>query len=568
MALKNAYLQGNVDIRFRTSTRAGPVPVPDRVIYMQTTSMQAKPANLLLLAVLIGGFHPAPAAEYGYDRPMGPIGGLSRLTGGQNYVRVSSMPTNTAGYVAGLRVNDYIHGAFGEEFGVTPVGDSVWNGTGFQGAVQDLGLAIERAEEGSGQLPLKVMRSGVGELNLVITVKGTNALGPAYPLNSPKYNEWYEIACSNLHVQLMNGNGNIGYYTPYAALALMGHPGALQTNGPTPYRLSLNKVRDMVVPALSTCTYAPVEDALLDGTANPNANGGMSNWELGSRTMFLAEYLALTGDTSVTPSLQRAVEVCANCIQWWNQGLNYPTNYIWNAGHTGHGGVTGDYSSGSQGMNVTGLQMISGMALASRVGIDMSVRPRDGHYFGFSNCPPGAVMSGMENYNHSLHEKLLMHWDASAFSSGNYWGSDEMWVGYCAGYGSAEDTGTRTPATLFSIGTYYPDLSVTNTFGLTADRMERVRRLKNWVSRHYWIQNNTHVCLQPGPMFQQMASVYLSPRQQRYYMDNWRFYYNHTRLTPGAATPYFPGRGSSDAGCYLSNETGTLLNFAYALVTV
>jgi autotransporter-associated beta strand protein len=518
----------------------------------------------LVLAGLLGAALSSLAAESGYDRPMGPIGGYSRLTGGQNYVRVSAMPTNTAGYAAGLRVNDYIHGAFGDEFGVTTPGDSVWDGTGFQGAVQDLGLAIERAEAGDGNLPLKVMRSGAGELNIVVTLNGTNGLGPAYPLNSPKFNEWYEIACSNLHVQLMNGNGNIGYYTPYAALALMGHPGALQTNGPTPYRLSLNKVRDMVVPALNACTYAPVEDTLMDGTSNPNAalinTNVMSNWELGPRTMFLAEYVALTGDTSVMPTLQRATEVCANCIQWWNQGLNYPTNYIWNAGHTGHGGVTGDYATGSQGMNVTGLQMISGMALASRVGVDMTARPRDGHYFGYSTCPPGAVMSGLENYDWTLAEKLMMHWDASAKSSGNYWGADEMWVGYCAGYGTAEDTGTRTPATLFSIAAYYGDTS-----GLDADRQERIRRLKNWVSRHYWVQNNTHVCLQPGPMWQQMASAYISPRQQRYYMDNWRFYYTMTRLTSGAAIPYFPGRGSSDAGCYLSNETGTLLNFAYAL---
>ena len=498
-------------------------------------------------------------AESGYDRPMGPIGGNCRLTGGQNYVRISSLATNTAGYRAGLRVNDFIHGAFGEEFGVTPSGDSVWNGTGFQGAVQDFGLSIERAEEGSGLLPLKVLRAGVGDLTIVVPLPGTNALGPAYPLNSVKYNEWYEIACSNLHRKLINGNGNIGYYTPYAGLALMGHPGALQTNGPTPYRLALDKIRDRVVPALSNCVYAPVEGALLDGTPNPNAQGGMSNWELGPRTMFLAEYLALTADTNVLPTLQRAAEVCANCIQWWNVSAGQTTNSIWNAGHTGHGGVTGDYASGSLGMNITGLQMISGMALAARAGVDMNARPRDGHYFGFSNCPPGAVKAGLENYDHTLHEKLLMHWDNCAFRSGNYWGSDEMWIGYCAGYGTAEDSGGRTPATLFSIAAYYPDLGV-----LDASRLERIRRLKNWVARHYWIQNNTHVCLQPGPLLQQMATAYLSPRQQRYYMDNWRFYYNFTRLSP-TATPYFPGRGSSDAGCYLSNEEGTLLNFAMAL---
>src|SRR5262245_44033715 len=120
----------------------------------------------LLVSALIGAAVTALAAESGYDRPMGPIGGYSRLTGGQNYVRVSTMPTNTAGYAAGLRVDDYIHGAFGQEFGVTTPGDSVWNGTGFQGAVQDLGLAIERAEEGDGKLPLKVMRAGASELNI------------------------------------------------------------------------------------------------------------------------------------------------------------------------------------------------------------------------------------------------------------------------------------------------------------------------------------------------------------------------------------------------------------------
>jgi hypothetical protein len=85
---------------------------------------------------------PAPGAEEGRDRPLGPIGGVFRMTGGANFVRISSLTPGAPGAAAGLQVDDHIYGAFGEEFDAT--------GAGYFGAVQDLGLAIERAEVRDG----------------------------------------------------------------------------------------------------------------------------------------------------------------------------------------------------------------------------------------------------------------------------------------------------------------------------------------------------------------------------------------------------------------------------------
>lgn len=495
--------------------------------------------------------------ENGYDRGMGPLGGACRLTGGQNSLRVTRVDAGTPADQAGLQVNDFIHGAFDEEFGTSSVGDSVWNGTGMEGAFQDFGLAVERAEAWDGMLPLRVLRSGVGDITITVLLTGDNGFGPAYPLNSAKFSALYEYACSNLHLRVTSSGGNMGYLSAYAGLALLGHPDALSTNGPRPYRLSLDLIMAFYTNKIATCTYAPVEPDLLDGSTNPNANGGMSNWELGPGVMFLAEYRRKTGNTGVNAVLQRGAEVCANCIQWWNENGHLTTGYSY-AGRTGHGGVDGDYRTGSYGMDITGIQMMDGMALAERAGVDMSVRPRDGHYYGYTNCPAGAVPAGMENYDHSLTEKLLMVWNYCTSLSGNNAGTDEMWVAYCAGYGSAEDSGCRTPGTLFGIATYYQGRT------MDATTSNRVARLMSRIARRYNIQNNCHVCTQPGPIFQQLATTYLTDRQRRYYLDNWRFFYNFSR-TPYGTIQYQPGRGSSDAGCYLSNDDAALINCSLPL---
>ena len=508
------------------------------------------------LMVLLGAMS-SRGQENGYDRGMGPLGGTCRLTGGQNSLRVTRVDTGTPADFAGLQVNDFIHGAFGEEFGTSSLGDSVWNGTGMEGAFQDLGLAVERAESWDGMLPLRVLRSGVGDITITVLLVGGNGFGPAYPLNSSKYSALYEYACSNLNLRVMSCNGDMGYLSAYAGLALLGHPDALSTNGLRPYRLSLDKIMAFYTNKIATCTYAPVEPDLLDGSANPNANGGMSNWELGPGVMFLAEYRNKTGNSGVSAVLQRGAEVSANCIQWWNENGHLSSGYDY-AGRTGHGGVDGDYRTGSYGMDITGIQMMSGMALAERAGVNMNVRPRDGHYYGYTNAPAGAVPAGMENYNHSLTEKLLMVWNYCASLSGNNSGTDEMWIAYCAGYGSAEDSGCRTPGTLFGIATYYQGRMV------DAATSNKIARLKARIARRYNIQNNCHVCTEPGPIFQQLATSYLSDRQRRYYMDNWRFFYNFSR-TPYGTIQYQPGRGSSDAGCYLSNDDAALINCSLPL---
>jgi hypothetical protein len=116
--------------------------------------------------------------------PLGPLGGKGDPIQDTLFLQVNSLTTTAPGYLAGLRAGDMIYGAFGRPFGTTR--SSYY---GYSGAVQDFGLAIERAEAGDGQLPLLVLRSGLGGTNITVTLPAAGGFGPptrwAVPSSTP-----------------------------------------------------------------------------------------------------------------------------------------------------------------------------------------------------------------------------------------------------------------------------------------------------------------------------------------------------------------------------------------------
>lgn len=513
---------------------------------------------LPLLSLLFAVLAPisARAAEEARNYPLGPIGGQYRISGGEAYARIVSLTSGAPGVTAGLQSGDLILGAFGKPF--TPTGNFHY------GVTQDLGFAVDRAQGNGGQLPLQVLRPGVGGLNLTVNLPASTAFGPAYPRNDAKSAVLFESACAWLHTTTMNGNGNMGYFTGWTGLALLGHPNWNSTTSPKPYRLSVNKIRDFVVGQINAAAYAPVEDKLIDGSANPNyatQTNTMSNWELGQKVMFLSEYYAKTNDASVVATLQRGVEICSNTIQWWKQpALNangYSPGFAEIAGIVAHGGVTGDYIhlGWGGGINIVGVYSYNGMAFARSAGMNMAAQPRDGHYFGFAQCPAGVVPVGMENKDHTINEKFLMQTNWMVNRCGGFGtGDEDGHVCYTLQGWSSWDAGGRTPAALLGMAMYQRDGGT-----LDANYIDRLERMKGYITRQYMKHQEAHAYCVGAQSYQQFAAAFLSDRQQRFFMDNWRFYYALAQ-TPGGGFQYFRARTVNDN--YLDETHCAALNAA------
>jgi autotransporter-associated beta strand protein len=513
---------------------------------------------VLFLSSLIGSAQQEESRNY----PLGPIGGQFRVTPGSNAARVVSVVSGAPGQTAGLAAGDYIYGAFGKPF--TPTGSMHY------GFTQDLGLAVDRAEAADGVLPLLVLRPGTGGITLNVQLPAAGAFGPVYPINSPKFNGMYEAAVAHLHQQAMNANGNLGYFTGWTGLCLLGHPDWNQTTGARPYRQSVNKVRDYVVSQLNSANYSPNENKIIlaDGTVadNPNHQGGISNWQLGQMVMFLSEYYVKTADASVAATLQRGAELCANSVQWWKQpalaGNGYSPEHNHVKGMVSHGGVTGDYIhlGWGGGINMCGVYSFNGLAFARRAGMNMAARPRDGHDFGYDPYPDTlmpVVPANLKGYKHTLEEKFMYQWDfmgrRSMTRSNGAWGDGHIW--YLAGQGSTTwDAGGRTPGTLLGIAMFQADVG-----NLNADDQDRVERMKGYISRAYMWQQEAHAYCVGAQAYQALAAPYLSDRQLRYFMDNWRFYFALSR-THTAGFQYVRARSTNDS--YLDETRCAAINVA------
>ncbi len=513
---------------------------------------------LSLLSLLFTALAPiaAHAAEESRNYPLGPIGGQFRVSGGEAFAKVVSLTTGAPGAAAGLQNGDLIIGAFGKPF--TPTGSFHY------GVTQELGFAVDRAEGAGGQLPLRVLRPGVGGFDVTVNLPAKSAFGAAYPRNDAKSQQLYESGVAWLHTKTMGGNGNLGYFTGWTGLALLSHPNWNSTTGAKPYRLSINKIRDYIVADINGGTFAPVENKLIDGSDNPNhATQGnpISNWQLGQKVMFLAEYYVKTNDSAVAAPLQRGAEMCSNTVQWWKQpalaGNGYSPGYEQIAGIVSHGGVTGDYIhlGWGGGINMCGVYSYNGMAFARSAGMNMASRPRDGHDFGFPTTPPGVVPAGMENYNHTIDEKFMMQTNWMVNRSGAFGtGDEDGHICYTVQGWSSWDAGGRTPATLLGLAMYQRDGGT-----LDANYQNRLERMKGYITRQYMKHQEAHAYCVGAQAYQQFAAAFLSDRQQRFFMDNWRFYFALAQ-TPGNGFQYFRSRGVDDS--YLDETHCAALNAA------
>lgn len=450
------------------------------------------------------------------DWSLGPVGGTFRTAPGTSMLLVQSMPAGTPGATSGLLVGDTIVGAFALPFGVMDPNPTTG---GYKGPVQDLADAMDRAEANGGSLPLSVLRPNVGLMSVTVSLPSVGAFGPAYPRGSSKYDAMYQEACAQIHAKATaSSDGNFGANTGWMGLALLSHPNWADTSGAKPYRNSLNKMRDRCIAYINGRILSPVEDS------DPvYVSPGLENWELGADVMYLAEYVNKTGDTSTTvmDALQRGVDCLENRIQ--TSGTYH--------GHMGHGGVVGDY--GDWALNIINVHAHAAFAMAKRAGISIDQSKWD---LSWNNCLKGAT----------------------ARSTGNM---EDGYVDYgppAWGQGNGYDAAGRTAGSVFG---FY-------NFGQTptADDTDALNRMSGYLSRNYHRMQHTHAYTVGGVCFNQLALPYLADRDQRYFMDNVKYFYQFHRTT-GTALKYFGGRmnngGDSDGG-YLGYDNVKLYNVAMA----
>ena len=518
------------------------------------------------------------------DYPLGPISGLFRITDGAGYARVTKLNAGGYGLASGLREGDYILGAFGRAF---PTHGFLPNGVkrgGHIGVISELGYAIDRAEGADGSLPLMVMRPGVGRMDLVVQLPVSGGFGPTFPIASPKFEDTYQKSLDYIHQRVMATDPD-WYFRGWFLLALLGHPDWDKTTGLRPYRLSINKLRDSIVGELVARGYAPTESVLYDGRQNPNHTGGNSNWALGIQISGLSSYYSRTLATDdlatrdrVRNALQRGIEVSANTIQWWKQpsltgagGYSPESEDI--AGMVSHGGVEGDYIhlGWGGGLNACGTTVFMGFSFGRRAGLNMQARPMDGHYFGLSKSAfqsalstPGSglykvrvVPPGKETYDYTVDEKFKMQWNLLAYRNAGYSKPGDLYDGHVCyqfeGYNPGEAVG-KTAATIAGMEIYAAEGGV-----LTTEDRSRLERMKLFIARNYFAQMDAHAYCVGAQASQVMGLAFCSGRQQRFALDNWRFYYALARDHTGGPQ-YLPARRINDN--YLDYSYCVALNFA------
>jgi autotransporter-associated beta strand protein len=269
---------------------------------------------------------------------------------------------------------------------------------------------------------------------------------------------------------------------------------------------------------LSTIILAPVEDndpAFVDP--------GLENWTVASATMFLAEWVRRSGQTQHAPVLQRAADALANRIQDYQQppynGATGPTKL----GLMGHGGVVGDYAHiGWTGINIINSHVMAALALAKGAGATVSD-------YKFQMC---------------------WSWVKSCTSTS---GGDAGNVGYAWQQGGGDSAG-RTAGVYFGMKNYGP--SSNDTFLVS---------LNDYLVRAHVRQQHAHAYTLGGVALYQFALPYLADREQRYIMENWRFYYNLGRQ-PDGSVAYVGGRENNGGDSYLDFNNVGWVNAAMPMV--
>ena len=482
------------------------------------------------------------------DIPLGPVGGTCAPVPGTGLVKILTLETGGPGDAAGLLPGDFIRGAEGTDFGTT----STNTGDGYVGAIQDLAMAIDRAEGGSGQITLNVIRSGTGGTDVSVNVGTAGALGPAWPAGSAKAGSIYERCCADIHSLVQSSSsGNFGYDSGWFGMILLSHPNWNDTSGATPYRNSIDKLRTRCEDYLNDRVLEPAEKYYWNGSDvvdNPAyVSAGLENWDICTSSIFLALYRMKTGDTSADAVVQRAAEMIAHRIQTWIQYDDPGEPHVLGGriGRMGHGGVHGDYShyNGIGALNIINAHALPAMALLKMAGADMSKNlGRSINSFDYDT----------EKLTPTIEEKFRYCWNMVRNATTYNDGSDDGNVGY-VGRQSGWDSAGRTPGSFAGWNLYGMAPDATDT--------DRLARQAAYIPRRWYRQQHSHAYTIGGVVLSQMAMPFLSDRQERFFQENTRLYAELERQ-PDGSVAYFPGRQNNGGDSYLDYTRVGLINAA------
>ncbi|MCU0749902.1 MAG: DUF6288 domain-containing protein, partial [Akkermansiaceae bacterium] len=481
------------------------------------------------------------------DIPLGGIGGVGDIIPGTGLVSVTSVTAGGPGAVAGLQPGDLIQGAGGILFSTTSTDD----GAGFVGAIQDLAMAVDRAEGSGGALSLKVIRSGVGGITLNLNLGAAGTLGPAWPVNTGKTAAMFEWNCDQIHAKVQaSSSGDFGYNSGWFGIILLSHPDWNSTTGSNPFRNSINKLRTRCENYINGRVLQPAEAFFWNGTdvvANPSyVSPGLENWDVCSSAMFLALYRSKTGDTTANAVVQRSAEAIAHRIQHWTQYDDPGVPHVIGGGigRMGHGGVHGDYShyNGTGALNIINAHALPALALLKNAGANMNTNL--GLSINAFTYNPGLVQPTIE-------QKFRICWDyvKAATTIG---GSDDGNIGY-VGTQSGWDSAGRTPGCFAGWSLY--------GMAATADDTLKAAKQADYFTRRWFRQQHAHAYTLGGVALSQLAMPFLDYRRERFFQENTRLFPALARK-PDGSIAYFPGRQNNGGDSYLDNNNVALINAA------
>jgi autotransporter-associated beta strand protein len=482
------------------------------------------------------------------DLPLGGIGGVCDLVPGTGLISVTSVTPGGPGANAGLMRGDLIQGADGVLFSSTSTDD----GMGFIGALQDLAMAVDRAEGNGGALTLRVIRSGVGAVNLNLTLNAAGTLGPAWPANTGKTAAMFEWSCDQIHSKVQaSSTADFGYNSGWFGIILLSHPDWNQTTGSNPFRNSINKLRTRCENYINGRVLQPVEAFYWNGSdviANPAyVSPGLENWDVCTSAMFLALYRSKTSDATTNTVVQRAAEAIAHRIQHWTQydDPGIPHVIGGGVGRMGHGGVHGDYShyNGTGALNIINAHALPALALLKNAGANMSTNL--GLSVNAFTYNPGLVQPTIE-------QKFRICWDYVKAATTTSGGGDDGNVGY-VGTQSGWDSAGRTPGCFAGWNLY--------GMAANADDITRAAKQADYFTRRWYRQQHAHAYTLGGVVLSQLAMPFLDYRRERFFQENTRLYPALARK-PDGSIAYFPGRQNNGGDSYLDNANVALINSA------
>jgi autotransporter-associated beta strand protein len=487
------------------------------------------------------------------DLPMGGVGGTCHVVAGKPLLEVKSLIAGAPGDAAGLEVGDFITAVHGRPLGTTPTSEQRFS-EGYKGAVQDFGIGLDIAQGGTGQLPLKVLRPGQGEVSLNLTLPVIGATGVAFPEAGDFKQLLFDRSCADIHASITASGADlqqIGYNLGWYGLVMLAHPNWNVTTGDKPYGLSVNKMRDY---AAFFFWYKTVYDP---STVSGQGSQG-DNWWGPQMLMFLSEYKAKAGNVSFTVSnienggspsqtvtisqvIQRGAEILRNRIQdgvsdWqigpWNGYTTGDGTFV--GGHTGHGGHLGEYAGDAPEtvtgcLNATAAHILPGLSWAWRSGADFT-----------------ASQTTQRGGTWTIQQKWARCWEwmkASTMMTAGSTGNERGSVGYM-GPDEGWDSALRSSGSYFGFMLHSQERT-----NATADDTTRSGYQREYVVRNWARQQHAHAYTLGGYVFTQLSIPYFSQREQSFVRENCRFYYSMMR-NPDGTIGYFGGRGNNGGDSY------------------